>query len=454
MASRTSAGVGVVVTITILGVTSLTLFILTIVFLSKYQATQKDLEQTRVDNRQFVNDGERNRDDVRNLLSLANQNRESLVGYLMSSQQQAMDWITGSTADSLDELSNKLDRIEGAKTTPLLGILRNKDQQIANLQQQVQTANSERVAARESLQNEVLSKQELQRQHDATIAALEAQIEQQRAEVEAYRDQVQNATDDMDERVARIRSDLQAEKDELIGRLSAAQQTNLDLEEQLSKLRQERTRDILSPLPEAGLVDGQILQVYPSDSLAVISRGRRDNIVLGMTFAVYSQGTIVRPDENGNYPRGKATLEVIGVDDTSSRARIVSNTQGDPIVRGDVIANAVYDPNKVYKFVVFGNFDTNRDGISTPQESLNIDAMINTWGGKVTEELSGDVDFLVLGERPVLPPEPNPDSPIELIREYIRLREIVDRYDELLARAQATSIPILNQNSLSTLIGR
>ena len=43
MASRSSAGIGVGITITILGVACLTLFILTIVFLSKYQATNRNL---------------------------------------------------------------------------------------------------------------------------------------------------------------------------------------------------------------------------------------------------------------------------------------------------------------------------------------------------------------------------------------------------------------------------
>lgn len=454
MAARSGPGAGVVSTITILGVSTLVLFVTTIIFLSKFQATQKDLDQMREDNRTFISDGERNQDDVRNLLAQAQQQRQSLVGYLMDSQDTTMQWVTGTPSDSIGTLDSKLDSINGAKTTPLLRLIRDRDATIADLQRQVAVANDERIAALEDRQNEVNSKQELQRLHDQTIAAMEAQIEQQAAEVETYRQSVQTATDSMDSRVARIQTDGQAERDELSSRLQGAQQTILDLEEQLAKLRKERSPEILSPLPEAGLADGTVLEVFPADNYVVIGRGRDDKVVLGMTFAVYAQGTTIRPDENGNYPRGKATIEVIGVDKNSSRGRITSSTTGDPIVRGDIIANAVYDPHKIYKFVVFGNFDTNRDGISTPQESMNIEAMIDAWGGRVVAELAGDIDFLVLGERPILPPEPDPNSPIELIREYIRLREIVDRYDQLLSRAQSTSIPILNQNSLVTLIGR
>jgi hypothetical protein len=280
------------------------------------------------------------------------------------------------------------------------------------------------------------------------------QIEQQRAEVDTYRRQVQEATDNMDSRVAGIRADYEAEKSDLVGRLNAAQQTVLDLEEQLAKLRQTSRDVTLAPLPEAGLADGSILNVFPQDNYVVIGRGRADKVVLGMTFAVYSQGTTIRPGPDGTYPRGKAAIEVISIDQNSSRARIIGSTAGDPIVRGDIIANAVYDPEKIYKFVVYGNFDTNRDGIATPQERLNIEAMIDRWGGNVQDDLGGDVDFLVLGERPILPPPPPGTAQIELVREFVRLREVVERYDELLARAQSTSIPILNQNSLATLIGR
>ena len=56
---------------------------------------------------------------------------------------------------------------------------------------------------------------------------------------------------------------------------------------------------------------------------------------------------------------------MINVGDTASTCRVTSEVKGNPVVKGDVIANAIYDPNKQYKFVAFGNFDTNRDGLVT-----------------------------------------------------------------------------------------
>ena len=48
---------------------------------------------------------------------------------------------------------------------------------------------------------------------------------------------------------------------------------------------------------------------------------------------------------------------------------------------------------------------------------------------------------------------PGPDAPWEVLQEYVRLQRIVKRYDELFDRAIASSIPVLNENRLYTLLG-
>ena len=107
----------------------------------------------------------------------------------------------------------------------------------------------------------------------------------------------------------------------------------------------------------------------------------------------------------------------------------------------------------MYSFTVFGNFDTNQDGTATAQEIHDIRAIINAWGGETSEDLQGDTDFLVLGERPILPPQPSADAPIEVIQRYLQLQRAVQKYDELFETARDTGIPVLNQNRLYTLTG-
>jgi hypothetical protein len=173
-----------------------------------------------------------------------------------------------------------------------------------------------------------------------------------------------------------------------------------------------------------------------------------------MTFEVYTNASAIKADEQGNYPKGKATIEITRVlDDNSSIARIVREVSGNPVIAADVIANAVFDPRKVYSFVVFGNFDFDGDSVATPQETQNIKGIIESWNGRISDDITGDTDFVVLGEKPILPPQPKPTDPVELTERYILLRQQVTRYDSLLERAGQAGIPILNQNRLYTLTG-
>ena len=80
-------------------------------------------------------------------------------------------------------------------------------------------------------------------------------------------------------------------------------------------------------------------------------------------------------------------------------------------------------------------------------------ALIERWGGEVIDDITGDLDFLVLGERPDAPLQPAPNAPRVVYDEYLRLKNRVDRYEELFEAASASSIPVLNQNRLRTLIG-
>jgi hypothetical protein len=223
----------------------------------------------------------------------------------------------------------------------------------------------------------------------------------------------------------------------------------------ISRLQGELKGRSYKPTDEFALVDGQVIGIAPADNEVYLSVGARQKVRVGLTFEVYAEASAIRPDPTtGNYPAGKASVEVVKVDDNSSTARIIREKRGNPVVRGDVIANAVYDPNKVYSFLVFGNFDANHDGIATAQEANDIKALIEGWGGKVTDTLTGNVDFLVLGEKPILPPQPQSGAPSPVIDEYIRVRKITQQYDDLFKKATETSIPVLNENRLYTLIGK
>lgn len=455
MASRSSSGIGVGITITLLGVLSLALFILTIVFYSKYQASNRQLISYQTEQDQYILRDEMSSDAVARIKDLAKTDRKSVVGYLLEATRTASQRVTGSGTDTPAQMFAKLDRVEGASSNNLLGVLGSKDAQIADLGAKLAQADADRRTALQDLANESERVKRIQETHQKTIASLNGDLDKYRAEVEQYRASVNDAKMSMDRQIEKTRDDATAREAALAEKVRKLEGDNVQLLDRISKLQGEKTRDILKPLPESAHVDGQIMAINPAAQEITINRGLADKIILGMSFAVYSDATGIRPDpKTGEYPAGKATVEVINVGQSSSVCRVTSEVKGAPIVRGDVVANAIYDPNKVYTFLIDGNFDTNRDGVATPREADDIRALITSWGGKVVDDLSGNVDFLVLGARPVLPPRPDVRAPIALVQEYMRLDALAQRYDRLFEQAVATSLPVLNENRLYTLIGR
>jgi hypothetical protein len=79
--------------------------------------------------------------------------------------------------------------------------------------------------------------------------------------------------------------------------------------------------------------------------------------------------------------------------------------------------------------------------------------MVNRWGGKLTENMGFDVDYLVLGIEPELPaPLKDIIDPVEIER-HRELTELFNNYQRLVGQAQALRIPILNQNRFLALVG-
>lgn len=457
MAARTGVGIGMGITVAILGVASLGLFILSIVFLSKYQASQKSLQDANAALQDFVSADERQRDDIRSVVESARSGspRRSAVAYLQSNLEESMKRLTGSPRDTIERIDERR-RTAGIEGVPLFQALGDRAAEISRLNAQLTQADNERKTALANLNNEVQRRAQMEQSQRATLAALTQQADNYKSEVDELRARVDELSAIMDERVEKNRVQFEDTITGLRTQLNDANTQVQILQGQLDECRRSARGQTLRPGDEHALVDGEIIAVNSVANTVTINRGKKDKVPLGLLFAVYNNAAAITPDASGAYPRGKATLEVISVGEGSAQARIVpgSEIKGNPVVKGDVVANALYDPKKTYKFVVFGNFDADNDRVSTPGERNAIVSMIQDWGGEVIDNLAGNVDFLVLGERPVLPPKPGPEAPVEIIQQYMRLNSIVGEYDRFVQQAQATSVPILNQHRLFTLIGR
>jgi hypothetical protein len=455
MAGRTSMGVGVGITITLLGVLVLVLFVTTTIFFGKANNARRELKALQATTSEIVTDGEKNTEGVRVMLEQAKQSRKTLVGFMAEAYGELAERSTGSRSDSPEQVKQKLADIKGAENTSLAQLVRSLQSEVATVTSARDKADAARTAALADFQAESERTRSMQAQHQGTIDELNKEIDRMRDEATTYREGTNLAKGNMDARVERIDQDFRDREGRLKKEIDDLRSENLVLSDQFARLRGEKTKELLRGKDEFALVDGRVVGINGAENQAYISIGADRKVVLGMTFSVYADAGALRPNATtGEYPRGKAALEVISVGPNTSTCRILYESKGSPVVTGDVIANAIYDPNKVYKFVVFGNFDVNRDGSATPLEAADLRTLIQGWGGDVVDDVSGDVDFLVLGEEPVLPPRPSSDAPLVLQEDFINREKQVTRYRRLFEQAQQTGIPLLNENRLYTLIGR
>ena len=454
MAARSGSGTGMAVAVAILGVFTLGLFITTVIFISKTNATRREYATLQQEVRDYIRDDERQNDRITQIRAAAAAEGKSVVGYLNDSIKTAMRITTGAESGTIADLSRRVSSIQGADAGGLLAVLRDRDLQIANLQKRAQDAEDARNRAQADLQNSVKRVAELEEAQRRALQAINDDVTVTMDEVDKYREDFNQAKAAMEQRVQRIEEQARIREAELTGQIRELQQQAAIATDTIKKLQEQLRGKSFKPGDEFALVDGEVIGVDTASGQYFLSLGAKDRVTLGMTFEVYPDAGTIRPDEvTGEYPAGKATLEIIRVEEASSVARVVREKRGNPIVRGDVVANPIYDPKKVYKFLIYGNFDANRDGVYTPQEQAEIEAMIRAWGGQVVDSLSGDIDFLVLGSKPVLPPAPPSTAPVAVVDEYVRLRRVVQEYDRLFEQAQATAIPVLNENRLRTLLG-
>jgi hypothetical protein len=454
MAGRGGTGVGAVVTIAIMGLLVLGLFVATLVFYTQNNKTQTALNEANAALSDYVRESERQQDRIRGYLDDARGENKSVVMHLADSLEAANRIAVGSPRLSTDALRERVGAVEGVQSSNLLAALNDRDNQIRALSNQLAAADAARQQALRDMATTQASVNQIRSDFERDMTAANERINFYGQDIETYLEGIRNVENLTRDQVVQLQNEYAAEMAEMNANLAHEREQNLILRGQLRALSVENQNlDLIQDA--AALVDGRIAAINPADREVTIDIGRQQKVTLGMTFTVYGSADQISVDPaTGNYTRGKATVEVIRIGDRTATARVLTERQGNPIVRSDVIVNAIYDPNKVFKFVVYGNFDANRDGVSTPGEADDLIDMIRRWGGQVVDDLAPDVDFVILGSRPVVPPPPPSTADIPVLSEWQRLDRMAKRYDDLFNNARDSAIPVLNQNRLFYLIGQ
>ena len=232
------------------------------------------------------------------------------------------------------------------------------------------------------------------------------------------------------------------------------------IDQQMSVVAELRRRLPKLPEPNTTLPDGRVASTIGNGRDLFIDLGRRHGVVMGMTFEVFDPDPVIRLNAQGE-PRGKATIEVYGLDNDTATCRVVRIDRGDQIDPGDPFVNIAFDPNMTIRMYAFGEFDIEGDGGTSDLERIR--GLIVKNGAQTPEltlddegipVLSPDLDYVVLGEKPVLGSPPSEDDfDPEAIAAYQAKKAEVDAYFSISEAAKALRIPVLNQNRFLELIG-
>lgn len=322
-----------------------------------------------------------------------------------------------------------------------------------SLKKQLASAQTDAASARKEAATAKAAAQAAADNVAATIGGYRASTEKFGTEVKQTVADITKAKDEIE---TRRRNEVAGLQDQ-IDKLSS---TTADQSVRLNEMQTVMDSVRAKPQNAAELVDGRVIDVGGADGEVFISVGAKNRIQPGMLFDVYDDATSIQYDpESKNLIPGKARLQVLKVAETTSTARVIPEPSNGrmgsrrPVVKDDVIANPIYNPNQRYKFLVHGKFDIDNDGRATVAEADNVRAVIGRWGGEVIEgdALRGDLDMVVLGVQPISPPQLAANANDAAYTQFYESKKAYDAYQQLYQKALDSRLPVLNWNRLQVL---
>ena len=430
MATR-SAGTGVLVTLVTFVIATVDLLVVCIVQFSASEKARSEVKDLRDKLSQQTQAGQK--------LTALN---EAVSTQLTGSQDASLDQEKFNTA--MSELGVPAGGSVKAYIDSLKGKLASSEKSASGLQKQIDELKAQAQPA-QAADGEKPS--ETAAQATASIAQLNEAAEGYRRDLDAVKKSADETRANFEQRFSEYKQERDAEVEQL-------KSSKATLETRLAEANRKLSQFETQPSDPSLLVDGNVIQVGGSDGTVFIDLGRSHRVQPGMTFEVFSTADQIRTS-NEQGLRGKATLQIMKVGDDTSTARVVRSSPGKPVVRGDVLANAVYSPTQRFRFLVHGNFDLDGDGRATAQEASVIRNRIREWGGILAEgdRVTGDLDFVVIGSRPKRPAKPLPDADEAELNAFTEAQNACDLYEKIEREATEARIPVLNLNRFEALTG-
>jgi hypothetical protein len=315
----------------------------------------------------------------------------------------------------------------------------------------VAKAKADRDAANQQLQAAMASQKDEIAKRDAAVTEAQAAMNKAIADAKAAIDDKQKQVDDFSAKAAasdKAMTDRDAEVQVQTQTLQRSlAKAKSDYEALLGKFAQYRPNVKDSIVRN---VDATITQVAP-DSVCYINLGFGDHVSPGLTFEVYDKFEGIPKIGDGtsslDMPKGKASLEIISVGQNSSQCRVLGTKSGATVAQGDLCANLVYDKNIKPVFYVYGKFDMDQNGVATEAEAEVIKNLITRWGGKISDKVNIDVDFVIFGKEPTIPTYSAEElaQPLQKAKAD-EAKAALEAYNKIRDEAVSLHIPVMNQN--------
>jgi hypothetical protein len=477
MAVRAARNTGLVVTVVIFVFLTLVGMGLAIMFYSRVAEAQTAANAAQTELRKFTT-GATDIGAIEAAMREAQPPSPGVVAHLQAEVARLKRRLTGAETQAIALIERDLQSagVNVAEGANALDYIRSLTKERDTALQQSSELDKQLADAGKRIEQLEAMKQRAERDAADQSQKLDAALSQLQQDLDALRQAQEQSLNTLQASIDKNQADSNQKLAEAENEAQRVKGQVAELQKRIDQMRGGRTVDTPQVPQPIRDVDGQIIAIPPSKNIVYVNLGRQDHLVLGMTFEVFDVNRGVEIDvgegEERTLRRGKATIEVVKLQDRSSLCRIVRSSFGQPVQVGDVIANLVYDKQRSFKFYIFGDFNLDNIGEASLSDREMVINLIERWGGQVvkpeerqrrlaslpggaTEEnlLPFDTDFLIVGQEPTVPDTPAEGAEPAEIARAARAQQQLDLYNRLRREANELGIPILNQNRFLALIG-
>jgi len=318
--------------------------------------------------------------------------------------------------------------------------------QLASAEAQLATQQAATQTAQNDLRQAVDAKEAQARDLTAQVTSLNSTIDNISAENTRLKSLIDSSLIEVNQTYTGQIDEWKTRTNQAQATANTNERTVIELREIIEELRGKRPENVA-----VTLADATIVAQISDQNKVYLDIGRDANLTLGMAFKVFDADDLVAINDPES--EGKAIVEVININSNSATARIVDRKSRAVISDGDVLVNVVFDPNRVFTFHVFGQFDLDYDGDVDENGADQIRSMVTRFNGQLAESLGFSSDYLVLGVEPELPSRPEDELDLIKMKEYRTQLENYQAYQDLIAKANELGVPVLNQNRFLDLVG-